>query len=145
MANHQEQCEELLQLGIISEDEYARLKSAPSTQTSSRADQFPAASKASSAASRPRAKKDRSTAALLAIFLGGFGAHKLYLGYTNVGGIILPISIFMPMALIWFLAPVVWIWFLVMGVIGITEGVIYLTKSDQEFQEIYVQNEREWF
>lgn len=144
MKSHQEQCEELLQLGIISKDECTRLKNALPIEALSRPEQVQEG-RASLAGSDQRPRKDRATAALLAIFLGGFGAHKLYLGYTNVGGIILPISIFMPMILIWFLAPVVWVWFFVMGVIGITEGVIYLTKSDQEFQETYVRNKREWF
>ena len=33
----------------------------------------------------------------------------------------------------------------VMGVIGIIEGIIYLTKSPEEFDSIYLQNSKEWF
>jgi hypothetical protein len=33
----------------------------------------------------------------------------------------------------------------VTGIIGIIEGIIYFTKSDEEFQEMYVKNKREWF
>lgn len=144
MKSHLEQCEELLQLGIISKDECTRLKSALPITASSQPDPVQDG-RASRTGSDPRPKKDRTTAALLAIFLGGFGVHKLYLGYTNVAGVILPISIFMPMILIWFLAPVVWVWFFVMGAIGIAEGVIYLTKTDEEFQETYVGKKHEWF
>ena len=32
-----------------------------------------------------------------------------------------------------------------MGVIGIIEGIIYLTKSPEEFESIYLQNSKEWF
>lgn len=33
----------------------------------------------------------------------------------------------------------------VMGIIGLIEGILYLTKSDQEFREIYIDGAREWF
>ena len=32
-----------------------------------------------------------------------------------------------------------------MGLIGLIEGIIYLTKSDEEFVEIYQNNEKGWF
>lgn len=31
------------------------------------------------------------------------------------------------------------------GVIGLVEGIIYLTKSDEEFDRIYVQEGKAWF
>ena len=33
----------------------------------------------------------------------------------------------------------------VMGVIGIIEGIMYLTQGQQRFDRTYVQNRREWF
>jgi hypothetical protein len=33
----------------------------------------------------------------------------------------------------------------VIGIIGLIEGIIYLTKSDQEFRNVYVNNKKEWF
>jgi hypothetical protein len=33
----------------------------------------------------------------------------------------------------------------VMHVIGIVEGIMYLTKSDQQFYEMYIANRKEWF
>jgi hypothetical protein len=33
----------------------------------------------------------------------------------------------------------------IMGIIGIIEGIIYLTKSDEEFVRIYVQGRKGWF
>ena len=34
---------------------------------------------------------------------------------------------------------------MVMGVIGFVEGIIYLSKSDQEFYEQYTLGKRQWF
>ena len=65
---------------------------------------------------------ERIVAALLAILLGDFGAHKFYLGQTTQG--ILYLCFF---------------WTLIPGIIGIIEGVIYLTKSDDEFRRQYVE------
>ena len=33
----------------------------------------------------------------------------------------------------------------VTGIVGLIEGIIYLTKSNEEFNAIYVQNKRGWF
>jgi alpha-acetolactate decarboxylase len=33
----------------------------------------------------------------------------------------------------------------VSGLIGLIEGIIYLTKSDQEFDQTYVFGKKEWF
>jgi hypothetical protein len=33
----------------------------------------------------------------------------------------------------------------IMGVIGIIEGIIYLTKSDEEFASTYVSAKKGWF
>ena len=32
-----------------------------------------------------------------------------------------------------------------MGVIGLIEGIMYLMKSDAEFEQIYVVGQKEWF
>ena len=34
---------------------------------------------------------------------------------------------------------------IVLGIIGLIEGITYLTKGDQEFLNIYVNNKKEWF
>ena len=73
-------------------------------------------------------------AGICGILLGCFGIHKFILGYTNEGIIMLVASI----ATCGFAAPVV-------GVIGLVEGIIYLTKSDEEFVQTYVANKRGWF
>ena len=33
----------------------------------------------------------------------------------------------------------------VMQVIGLIEGIIYLTQTPQEFKEIYLDGDKEWF
>jgi|APHM01.1.fsa_nt_gi Predicted membrane protein len=66
---------------------------------------------------------DRTTAGIFAILLGSFGAHRFYLGDTGLGVIYLCFS-----------------WTGIPGLVGLIEGIIYLTKTDQEFQERYVNN-----
>ncbi|MCR5590920.1 MAG: TM2 domain-containing protein [Lachnospiraceae bacterium] len=78
--------------------------------------------------------KDKLVAGLLGIFLGALGIHKFYLGYTKEAVIMLVVSV----ATCGFGAGV-------MGIIGLIEGIMYLTKSDEEFQEIYVDNVKGWF
>ena len=82
--------------------------------------------------------KDHVAAGLLAIFLGALGIHKFYLGYNTAGFIMLAISV--AASFITFGAAAV-----VMAIIAIIEGIIYLTKSQTEFEQIYVFNKKEWF
>lgn len=87
-------------------------------------------------------EKSKLAAGLLAIFLGGLGIHKFYLGYSTPGVILLAVTVggfclsFVLIGLLFFWVP---------GVIGLIEGIIYLTKSDDDFRESYVVNKREWF
>ena len=34
---------------------------------------------------------------------------------------------------------------LAIAIVAIVEGVIYLTKSDEEFNQIYVEGQKPWF
>lgn len=81
-------------------------------------------------------------AGLLAIFLGGFGVHKFILGYQKEGFILLGVSI-----AAWVLSCVgvglLFIW--IPGVIGLIEGIMYLTKSDEEFYNTYQAGRKPWF
>ncbi|MBE5926193.1 MAG: TM2 domain-containing protein [Lachnospiraceae bacterium] len=78
--------------------------------------------------------KSKMAAGLLGIFLGAFGVHKFYLGYTKAGVIMLLVSLLT----CGFGASV-------MSIIGIVEGVMYLTKTDEDFEAIYVNGEKMWF
>lgn len=82
--------------------------------------------------------KDHVAAGLLAIFLGCFGIHKFYLGYNTQGFIMLAISILAGIFTFGMAAGVMWI-------ISVIEGILYLTKSQTEFERIYVYGKREWF
>ncbi len=73
-------------------------------------------------------------AGVLAILLGGLGIHKFYLGMTKPGIIMLVVTI-ITCGFGWG----------IMGLIGLIEGIIYLTKSDQEFVDTYVTGKKEWF
>ena len=73
-------------------------------------------------------------AGLLAIFLGSFGIHKFVLGYTRAGLIMLLVTVF-----------TCGIAGFVMGVIGVVEGIIYLTQTPEQFQAMYLDSRKEWF
>ena len=85
----------------------------------------------------PASDKNKLVAGLLGIFLGSLGIHKFYLGYTNAAVIMLVVSLVG--SLLFGLGPIV------MGTIGLIEGIIYLTKNDQDFYNIYVANQKQWF
>lgn len=72
----------------------------------------------------------KMVAGICGILLGGFGVHKFILGYTTEGIIQIVITVLTCGA---------------GGIVGIIEGIIYLTKSDEEFVKTYIQNKKGWF
>jgi len=80
--------------------------------------------------------KNRIVAGVLGILLGWLGVHKFYLGYTKQGLIMLLVSI---------LTSWTWIGPVIIGTIGLIEGILYLVKSDEDFFATYVQNKKKWF
>lgn len=82
--------------------------------------------------------KDHVAAGLLGIFLGFFGIHKFYLGYYSTGFIMLAVTIVGSLLTLGLAGGV-------MTLIGIIEGIIYLVKSQTDFEQLYVFNKREWF
>jgi TM2 domain-containing membrane protein YozV len=83
-----------------------------------------------------RYRKERLVAGILALTLGSFGAHKFYLGYTTEAIIIL---LLLTVGSCLILGP------LAALVISLVEGITYLLKSDEEFEQIYVYNKKGWF
>ena len=79
----------------------------------------------------------RIVAALLAFFGGALGIHKFYLG-CNTAGVIMLVLFFAGFALGG--VPI-----FALQVIASIEFIIYLMKSNDEFQQIYIDNERCWF
>lgn len=69
-------------------------------------------------------------AGICGILLGGFGVHKFILGYTTEGIIQIVITL---------------VTCGIGSVVGLVEGIIYLTKSDEEFVRTYIQNKKGWF
>lgn len=69
-------------------------------------------------------------AGILAILVGSLGIHKFVLGYTREGIIQIVLSI---------------VTCGIAGIIPFIEGIIYLTKTDEEFYRIYQENKRGWF
>jgi len=68
-------------------------------------------------------------AGLLAILIGGLGIHKFILGYTKEGVIQILLNILCGVG----------------AIIGLIEGIIYLTKSDEEFYNTYQVGKKPWF
>ena len=64
--------------------------------------------------------KSRLAAGLFAIFLDGIGVHKFYLGKVGLGILYL-----------------LFCWTFIPSVIGLIEGIIYLTMTDQAFAAKY--------
>ena len=68
-------------------------------------------------------------AGILGILIGALGIHKFYLGYTKAGILQILSNIACGIG----------------GLIGLIEGIIYLTKSDEDFYKIYQVGKKEWF
>ena len=77
-------------------------------------------------------------AGICGILIGAFGVHKFILGYTTEGVIMLVVSLVAGIFTCGLSTAV-------MGVIGLIEGIIYLTKSDREFIDTYVIKKQGWF
>jgi len=77
-------------------------------------------------------------AGVLAILLGVFGIHKFILGYNKEGIIILVITLILGILTCGIAG-----W--VMSILGLIEGIIYLTKSDEEFYNTYQVGKKPWF
>ena len=73
-------------------------------------------------------------AGILGILIGALGIHKFILGYTKEGVIMLLVTV-LTLGFGGF----------VMGLIGLIEGILYLTKSDEEFVSTYVTGRKGWF
>ena len=88
-------------------------------------------------------EKSKIVAGVLAILFGVLGVHKFYLGYSGQGALLLVLFILgIPLMFLFGIGIIVWI---VLGIIGLVEGIIYLTKPDVEFEETYVKGRKPWF
>lgn len=69
-------------------------------------------------------------AGVLGILLGGIGAHRFYLGDIMGGFLRIVITLITCGA---------------GAIIGLIEGIIYLTKSDADFVQQYIVEKKGWF
>ena len=81
----------------------------------------------------PGAEK-KLTAGICGILLGGLGIHKFVIGQSTAGIIMLLVTLL-----------TCGIGGSVMGIIGLVEGIIYLTKSDEDFVRDYIHGDKAWF
>lgn len=66
-------------------------------------------------------KKSKTTAGILAILLGGLGIHKFYLGKIGMG-----------------ILYILFCWTYIPAIVGVIEGIIYLTSTEEKFYYKYV-------
>jgi TM2 domain-containing membrane protein YozV len=93
----------------------------------------------SSAYSVPMGIRDKRLAAgICGILLGAFGVHKFIIGQPRAGAIMLATTILGGLLTSGLAA-------IAMNVIGIIEGVFYLTKSDATFYNEYIIGGKAWF
>ena len=79
---------------------------------------------------KPAGAEKKTTAAILGILLGGLGVHRFFLGDTTGGVLRIVIT------------------FVTCGggsLIGFIEGIIYITKSDEDFVQTYIVEKKAWF
>ena len=79
---------------------------------------------------QPQQDNKKDIAGVMGILFGGLGVHKFILGYTQEGIIQLVVSV---------------VTCGIGSLIGFIEGIIYLTKSDEEFYNTYQANKKGWF
>ena len=77
-------------------------------------------------------------AGILAILLGSLGVHKFVLGYNKEGIILLAVTLVVGFFTCGIGASLA-------GIVGLIEGIIYLTKSDEEFYNTYQAGKKPWF
>ena len=80
---------------------------------------------------------NRIAAGVLGILLGCLGIHKFILGYSGAGIIMLLVSLLGSCA--FGAGPII------MGTIGIVEGIIYLCMDDKKFRKVHGRMTRPWF
>ncbi len=81
-------------------------------------------------------------AGILAILFGSLGIHKFILGYNKEGVILLAVTL-LGYATTCIVVGAFFFW--IPGLIGLIEGIIYLTKTDEDFYNTYQVGKKPWF
>ena len=96
------------------------------------------AGEAKEAFDRATGDNKKVLAGILAILLGGFGIHKFVLGYTKEGIILFVGTRILAILSFGFLSWLIWVF-------TVIEGIIYLTKTNEEFYNTYQVGKKPWF
>ncbi|HUH26389.1 MAG TPA: NAD(P)-dependent oxidoreductase, partial [Flavobacterium sp.] len=91
------------------------------------------------------ANSKKILAGIMGIVFGYLGVHKFVLGYTGEGILMLLTSILIVPILGLMTCGMGWGLFIFLPIIPFVEGIIYLTKTDQDFYHTYIKNKRGWF
>lgn len=91
-----------------------------------------------------RAFVDKKMAAgICAMVLGAFGIHKFIIGLNSAGTTMLLVYLACLVTGSCLVVPILGC--LALTVIGFVEGVLYITKTDEEFYQTYAVQKQEWF
>ena len=91
--------------------------------------QVPGSPQQSSPAPFNPADSKRVMCGILGILLGGLGIHKFVMGKTSTGIIQLILGLACGIG----------------SIIGLIEGIMYLTKTDEQFYNEYIAGGKNWF
>ena len=122
------------------ENKPEEVQPAPDTPAADPAPEAPAAEPAPAAPAPDASKK--IAAGICGILLGSLGVHKFILGYKKEGGIMLGVTI---AGIVLTCIGIGVFAITAMQIIGLVEGILYLTKSDEEFVSTYVTGQKPWF
>ncbi len=78
--------------------------------------------------------ENKMVVGIIAILLGSLGVHKFILGNKKEGIIMLLVTLL-----------TFGVGASVMTIIGLVEGIMYLTKTDEEYLATYVKGSKAWF
>ena len=83
-------------------------------------------------------KSKKTTAGVLGIFFGAFGAHKFVLGYKQEGFIYLGVSVVVG-------AITCGAALFITSTLALVESILLLTKTPEEFKKKYIDTKTPWF
>lgn len=86
----------------------------------------------------PPPQSNKVVVGVVAILLGWLGIHKFMLGMNTPGIILLLVGVVGGFLTCGIASAVA-------SIIGIVEGIIYLTKTDEQFYQEYVVGKKQWF
>jgi TM2 domain-containing membrane protein YozV len=93
------------------------------------------------AATLEAARTKKIMVGVLAILLGPLGVHKFVLGYLAPGFVMFAVSVGGSLICCFSAgAPAYLVW-----IVGLIEGIIYLSKPDDQFHRAYIASRRPWF